>query len=103
MRTRAKVDANHAEIVDKLRQCGMSVLSLAAVGKGCPDILVGWHGINVLLEIKDPSKPLSKRKLTPCQVKFHAKWAGRSSIVSTFEGAFFEVISAAKKGSWRAA
>ena len=52
MRRAARVDANHRLIVAALRTAGCSVLSLAAVGKGCPDILVARAGINYLLEIK---------------------------------------------------
>lgn len=36
-----RVDANHSQIVKALRQCGVSVLSLAPVGHGCPDLLIG--------------------------------------------------------------
>ena len=41
MRQAAKRDANHAQIVKRFRDIGASVLDLGAVGKGCPDILVG--------------------------------------------------------------
>lgn len=74
-RRAARVDANHSEIVDALREVGCWVLDLSAVGNGCPDLLVHgplypWH--LVLLEIKDGGKPPSARKLTPDQIKFHA-------------------------------
>ena len=36
-----RVDRNHSEIVDALRQAGASVQSLVKVGDGCPDLLVG--------------------------------------------------------------
>lgn len=65
MRRAARVDANHAEIVSALREAGCFVVSLAAIGKGCPDLLVGTVGKWYLLEVKDGSKPLSARKLTP--------------------------------------
>jgi Holliday junction resolvase len=63
-------------VVAALRAAGMSVVSLAAVGNGCPDLVVGWRGRNVLLEIKDGSKPPSARKLTPDEAKFHNEWMG---------------------------
>ena len=64
MRRAAKVDANQTEIVKALRQVGASVQSLAATGKGCPDLLVGIRGLNFLIEVKDGAKPRSDRKLT---------------------------------------
>ena len=53
---------------------GASVLSLAAVGKGCPDLLVYRAGRLFMLEVKDGDKPPSARKLTPDQVIFHRIW-----------------------------
>jgi hypothetical protein len=72
----AKVDANHGEIVDALRKIGASVQSLAAVGDGCPDLLVGFRGRNLLIEVKDGSKPPSGRKLTAAQSCWHWAWIG---------------------------
>ena len=76
MRLRGKTDDNQKRIVSALRQAGCSVLSLAAVGEGCPDLLVHRAGTGRLhlLEIKDGSKAPSRRRLTPAQVAFHAKW-----------------------------
>lgn len=75
MRRAAKTDANQTLIVAGLRACGAKVLSLAAVGKGCPDILV-IHPVKglQLMEIKDGNKPPSARALTPDQVEFHQHW-----------------------------
>ena len=81
MRRAGKVDRNHAEIVKALRQTGASVLSLASVGKGCPDLLVGRCGINLLLEVKDGLATPPKRKLTAAEHKFHAEWAGHKEVV----------------------
>lgn len=75
MRRKAKVDDNQNEIVDALRKAGCAVLSLAAVGKGCPDLLVQRAGIYLyLLEVKDGSKPPSARRLTPDQKEFFLSW-----------------------------
>lgn len=63
------------EVVDALRAVGCRVVSLAAVGKGLADLLVlNPRGGLRLLEVKDGSKPPSKRKLTPDQAKFHGAW-----------------------------
>lgn len=64
-RYKAKVDANHGDVVTALRGVGAGVQSLAGVGDGCPDLLVAFRGAWHVLEVKDGSKPPSKRKLTP--------------------------------------
>lgn len=87
MRRAAKTDANQEEIVAALRKIGASVQPLHAVGKGCPDILVGWRGMNSVLEIKDGSKPPSARKLTDDQEKWHAEWRGQVTVVENIEQA----------------
>lgn len=77
----ARIDANQPEIVEALREAGCSVQLLHMVGKGCPDLLVGWQGINCLVEVKDGSKPPSARKLTPDQVDWHGSWLGQVTVV----------------------
>ena len=72
------MDANHGAIVECFKACGAKVQSLAAIGSGCPDLLV-WHPSTdalVLVEVKDGTKPPSKRALTPDQQKWHMEWAG---------------------------
>ncbi len=83
MRRKAKVDDNQQEIVRLLRQLGCSVKSLAAVGGGCPDLLVGTQGKNLLIEVKDGAKAKSRRKLTTDQQEFHKTWDGRIHLVET--------------------
>ena len=68
----AKVDGNHAQIVAALRRAGAFVQSLAQVGKGCPDLLVIYRGVVNVIEVKDPSKPPSQRRLTQDQKNWHA-------------------------------
>jgi len=93
MRRAAKVDANQTGIVLALRDHRCDVLSLAAVGNGCPDLLVWspWTRSLHLLEVKDGAKPPSARKLTPDQVEFHAKWGGPISVVTSVEEALRSV------------
>lgn len=76
MRRAARVDANHSEIVQLLREIGCSVQSLAGVADGCPDLLVGYRGQTFLFEVKDGMKPSSKRKLTPDQEAWVDGWRG---------------------------
>lgn len=84
MRRRAKVDRNHAEIVEALRVKGWSVISLAPLGRGVPDLLIRRElplcvdclcdAEMYLVEIKDGSKPPSARKLTKAEAEFHKRW-----------------------------
>ena len=83
----AKVDANHQEIVETLRALGASVQSLATVGDGCPDLVVGWRGRNVLLEVKDGAKAPSRRRLTAEEGRWHRRWRGKARIVESVEEA----------------
>lgn len=82
MRYRGKVDNNHAEIVEALRGIGASVVSLANLGNGCPDILVGWKGNNILFEIKS-----GRGGLTADEMKFMEDWEGNYRVVRTVEQA----------------
>lgn len=79
----ARIDANQPAIVAALRKIGATVLHLHTLGKGAPDIAVGFKGKNAFLEIKDSAKPPSARKLTPDEEKFHAEWRGQVHIVSS--------------------
>ena len=87
MRKAAKIDANQTEIVCALRAAGATVQSLAATGKGCPDLLVGYKGINYLLEIKDGKKTPSEQRLTPDQIHWHLHWGGMVHVVKNTEEA----------------
>ena len=87
MRYAAKIDSNQNEVVDALRKAGASVQSLAALGKGVPDLLVAIRGVNLLMEIKDGSKPKSAQKLTEDQLKWHGAWQGPVCIVDGPEAA----------------
>jgi len=81
-RTRAKADTNQSKIVKVLRAVGATVTSTHQLGKGFPDIVVGYKGHNYLLEIKDGDKPPSQRKLTADEQEWHDKWRGTVKIVN---------------------
>jgi hypothetical protein len=91
MRRAAAVDRNQPEIVKALRNAGVSVQPLHAVGKGCPDLLCAWRNRNVLLEVKDGDKPPSARRLTGPQVDWHAGWGADVFVVETIEQALAAV------------
>lgn len=82
-----KVDVNQFFIVATLRKMGMSVQSLASVGNGCPDLLVGYQGVNYLMEVKDGDKPPSAQKLTIDQTHWHSAWKGVVHVVTSPEDA----------------
>ena len=89
MRLRAKVDANQHAIVKALKMMGCSVCSLASVGDGCPDLLVGAGGVNLLIEVKN--REGRGRRLTPEQVTFHGSWKGQAAVVGSEDEAIAEV------------
>lgn len=82
MRRRAKVDLNQPEIVKAFRDMGCSVQHLHTIGSGCPDIIVGISGFNVLVEIKVPDG-----SLTIDQILWHDSWRGQVAIVDSIEKA----------------
>jgi len=89
----ARVDRNQSSIVEALRKLGASVLHLHTIGKGAPDIAVGYKGRNALIEIKDGAKPPSARKLTPDEQKFHAEWRGQVAIIESIDEAVAFITS----------
>lgn len=90
-RKRAKIDRNQPEIVKALRRVGCSVQSLASLGAGVPDLLVGRRGENFLLEVKDGSQPPSARRLTDDEKEWHSKWQTPIFIVNSVEEALHAV------------
>ena len=68
MRYAARVDQNQDQIVSALRAAGASVWII-----GLPvDILVGYKGKTILVEIKSGSK----KRLTKLQADFFENWSG---------------------------
>jgi len=88
MRRAGRIDANQNLIVAGLRDCGYSVAITSQLGSGFPDIIVGSSsGRNYLFEIKDPSQPPSKRKLTKDEEEFKASWRGQYAVIETLDDA----------------
>lgn len=82
MRLAAKVDANQKSIVDALRAIGVSVQSLASIGRGCPDLVAAKGSQCWLIEVKG-----EKGKLTPDQVKWIESWRGDVHVIRTVDEA----------------
>ena len=84
MRHKASLDANHTEIVAGLRQIGATVVDLAKVGKGCPDILVGFRGKTYLMEIKTKTG-----YVRATQEQFFRSWnGGHIAVVRSVDDAY---------------
>lgn len=67
-----RTDANHKDITKFFRDCGAYVIDLSRVGKGCPDLCIGYGGLTVLVEIKSSEKA----KYTEDQEFFLQGWQG---------------------------
>ena len=75
-----RIDANQNDIVAALRACG-AVVRVVTQGDGIPDLLVGYRGYTLLLEVKDGSKPPSRQALTADEALWMSNWAGSYRIV----------------------
>jgi hypothetical protein len=87
MRVRARKDSNHKEIVDALIKMHVSVLDTSQLGNGAPDIVIGFKGKSILVEIKDGNKPPSARKLTDDEAIFQSSWKGEYVVIKSVEEA----------------
>ena len=81
-----RTDSNQKEIMDALRKAGYSVFDLHCVGKGFPDIIVGCHNHNILVEIKSEGG-----KLNELEHKFFNTWQGPMCVVNSVEEALTSV------------
>ena len=100
MRIRARTDANQTQIVAALRGVGATVQHMHQLGKGCPDLLVGFRGVNYVMEIKDGDKPLSAQRLTPDEQTWVFGWGGAVDVVNSVDDALDRIGAVkAKKGT----
>lgn len=90
MRTAARVDRNQSSIVKALRKIGATV----EVIKLPVDLLVGYKGRSIALEVKDKGG-----RLTPGQEKFFREWKGEAYIVFNEQEAISALTSPHKRGS----
>jgi len=82
-----RVDANQADIVATFKAAGATVQHLHMVGKGCPDLLVGYRGVNYVVEVKDGRNKPSRQRLTDDEDAWHAAWRGQVCIVRSVDEA----------------
>lgn len=79
-----RVDANHLDVCNALRQCGASIYSTASLGDGFPDAVAGFRGFNYLIEIKNGTR---KWDLSDDQKTFHSNWQGQIVIIDSIQSA----------------
>lgn len=84
-------------VLQALRQLGLVYVDLSRVGGGCPDILfLDRQGHFQLIEVKNPNKPPSARKLNAAQQLFRDDViaAGGTIYVMTSIDELFELVGA---------
>jgi hypothetical protein len=79
-----KTDTNQAPIVEALEKIGCRVQSLAALGRGAPDLLVCLGFRLKLMEIKNPE---ARGKLNKNQKAWHELWRQHVCVVESPEDA----------------
>ena len=78
MRRKSRVDTNQREIVDFARRHGATIAHLHTLGRGIPDLLIGYQGRNYLVEIKSEDG-----KLTTDEETFFNNWRGDAAVVTS--------------------
>lgn len=91
MRYANRIDANQNKIVDALRKAG-AVVRIISQGDGIPDLLVGYKGYTILMEVKDGDKVPSARKLTEAEQKFFDDWRGGMLAVVNSDEEALEIL-----------
>ena len=86
-RRKPKRDTAERPIVDALRALGATVAQLDDAN--VPDLLVGFRGVNYLLEVKTGKYG----KLEPGQAEWHQSWCGQTATVKTVEEALAVLFS----------
>jgi hypothetical protein len=84
LRKAGKKDLNQAAIVAALRAIGCSVQILNQ--GGVPDLLVGFRGVNYLLEVKS-----ARGRLTSSQQPFLSLWRGHVAVVRSLTDALMAI------------
>jgi hypothetical protein len=88
MRRAARTDDNQHELVEALKKIGAKCYF---IGKPV-DLLVGFRGKNLLLEVKRPDKKGWKSALTQEQKDFIETWPGDVAVVYSVEEAVSAVV-----------
>jgi hypothetical protein len=71
--------------VRAFERLGCSVIDVAATPCGF-DLLIGYGGLTMPVEVKDGAKPPSARKLTENEQRIHDRWTGGKRLVMDMDG-----------------
>lgn len=93
MRRALRKDLNQKDVVRALEDIGASVHALHQP----LDLLVGFRGVTLLVEVKRPDKKGWKSEYTKAQIKFRQTWRGQFVTVYTAEEAVDVVVALATK------
>lgn len=98
-RRAARIDDNQPNVVEALRAAGCRVHITSMLGQGFPDLLVGapW-GELFLVEVKDPSQPPSKQRLTLDESEWHRLWRRFPVLVATSAAQALEMMNLRRRG-----
>ena len=80
-----RIDTNQNQVVKNLRQLGISVAITSMLGKGFPDLVIGYKKRNYLIELKDGKKAKSQKKLTECEEEFFNAWKGQINVCENID------------------
>ena len=84
MRRDARKDDNHNEVAAEFERLVWEVLDISQL-KNCCDMFVAKGYYTVAVEVKDGSKPPSKRKLSAGEIEFRNRWTGAYALVLSVE------------------
>ena len=93
-----RIDENHREIRDGLRDLGWVVHDLSAVGGGVPDLCcLLFPGISLFLELKRPDIKKAEQAMTPAQEVWWRHNHRITRVVQTLDEAHTELTHAKER------
>lgn len=98
MKRVARKDDNHNEIVDALKLHGVSVIDTSSMGGGFPDLICGFAGKTLLMEIKNPKTYYGRKGLNKNQARWKDAWIGGPYAVVDSAAAAIRAVEALKGG-----
>lgn len=75
---RKRRDANHGPLAKLAERIGATHLDLSQLGDDAPDALIGFRGVNYLIEFKS-----GRKRLKPGQERFQRTWRGQVHTIRT--------------------
>jgi len=92
----SRKDDNHKEIVEALTKAGAYVLDMSHVGRGFPDLIIGFQSKTILMEIKNPKTSYGRKGLNKNQLKWKESWTGGAYCVADSIEAALRMIGVGK-------